>query len=225
MVRMVSTLLFGDGVAAKFVSHHGKHPVPKRILNARPNAFEQRQCNDRAWHIGCNGLCHHPAAFTGIRNMGPIPSQRGILSESLRGEIQQPGTNNTSVTPDLGNLRQIQFEGLVLFKQRKTFRIGLHQSVFDSVVDHLRKMSGAHRTDMSPATIACRSERFKQRLKPLHDGCITTDHQAVTFRQSPDPATGSDVDEMNSGFLNSSSALNGVAESWNSLHQSKYHRL
>ena len=88
----------------------------------------------------------------------------GILRQRHRGEIEQPGADDAAAPPDLGDVRQVELEALVLrqlFGGRaaqdvEAFGIGLHQAVLDAVVDHLDEMAGAARAAMHVAALDAR---------------------------------------------------------------------
>src|SRR5882762_11125024 len=94
----------------------------------------------------------------------------------------------------------------------EALRIGLHQPVFDAVVDHLDEMAGATRPAMQVALPGarvaplamrrCRNialpgrQRAKDRIEPLDHGLLAANHQAITAFEPPDPATGADIEVM-----------------------------
>src|SRR5712671_7900768 len=90
---------------------------------------------------------------------------------------------------------QVELEFLFVFEHRKAFRIGLHQTVLDPVMDHLGEMTRAARADMAPAALAARRKRRENRPEPRNGRLIAADHEAVTVFQSPHSTAGSDIDE------------------------------
>src|SRR3569833_4034539 len=83
------------------------------------------------------------------------------MRECRRGEIEQPGGNDTPAPPDLGDIGQIEIEAVGggqllaarILQDVETFGIGLHQAIFDAVVDHLYKMTGSDGTCMDVAAL------------------------------------------------------------------------
>ena len=55
--------------------------------------------------------------------------------------------------PDFGDLVQIQIHFGFAVHQLKPLSIGLHQAIFDAIVNHLDEVACAAGTDMSPTTI------------------------------------------------------------------------
>src|SRR3546814_17134953 len=84
-----------------------------------------------------------------------VPSQR-------RGrEVEQPGRDHAAAPPYFGDIGKVDVEALS-FRQLvrrpalehvEPFSIGLHQTVFDAVVDHLDEMARAGRTDVDVALL------------------------------------------------------------------------
>lgn len=116
-------------------------------------------------------------------------------------QIQQPRTHHAAIAPDFGNLVQIQRKiGLVLH-QREAFRIGLHHSVFDAVVDHLGEVACTARANPSPALVRRRRERCQDRMQPRHRRFVATHHQAIAFLQTPDATAGAAIDKRDATGL------------------------
>src|SRR5262249_57032726 len=88
-------------------------------------------------------------------------------------------------------------------------RIGGHDAVLDSVVDHLDEVTGAVRTAVQVAEfggaadlLASRRtrdvtragrQRLEDRIEVAHSDLRSADHHAVAALQAPDAAAGSDV--------------------------------
>src|SRR4051794_21539308 len=86
----------------------------------------------------------------------------------------------------------------------ESLRIGLHQPVFDAVVNHLYEMSGAVRAGVDVALRrpritsvpmrrrrdlpSPRGERTEDRIEPLDPLLVTADHQAVAALEPPHAA-------------------------------------
>src|SRR5260370_34357272 len=91
----------------------------------------------------------------------------------------------------------------------KSFGIGLHQAVFDAVMDHLDEMPGADRAGMDIALLDpgiaslaprgardiadARRERGENRVEPVDHGLVAADHHAIAALDAPDAASGADV--------------------------------
>src|ERR1043165_8362405 len=98
----------------------------------------------------------------------------------------------------------------------EALRIGLHQPVFDAVVDHLHEMAGAARPGMDVALPGPRiaalpgrrrrnvaragHERAEYRIEPLHHGFLAADHQAVAALQPPHAAARADIEIMDAAL-------------------------
>ena len=81
------------------------------------------------------------SALAGIVDIGGDAFHGGIFVQRLRGEIQQPRAHHAAITPDLGDLVQVETELLLVLQDGKAFGIGLHQPVFDAVVNHFAKVT------------------------------------------------------------------------------------
>ena len=108
------------------------------------------------------------------------------------------------------------------FRISKPSAIGLHQPVFDAVVDHLDEMPGAVRPGMEVALpgariaplamrrwrdVACpRRERAEDRIEPLDDRLLAADHQAIAALQPPHAAAGADIEIMDAALRCSAAA-------------------
>src|SRR5439155_20425887 len=99
-------------------------------------------------------------------------------------------------------LRQVFRVGVV--KNVKAFRVGLHQTILDSVVNHLDEMTGARWAAMkialfdgatgffssgrAPDVTASRRERSENRIEMTNGFFRAANHHAVTTLQAPDAA-------------------------------------
>ena len=92
------------------------------------------------------------------------------------------------------NFSQIELE-LGGFQHLEAFAIRLQHAVLDAVVNHFNEMSCAAGADVSKAIL--RRQRLENRLELVDDRFFATDHQTVTFLQTPDTAAGAGVDEVN----------------------------
>src|SRR6185312_8492722 len=99
-----------------------------------------------------------------------------------------------------------------VFQDVKTFGIGLHQAVFDAVMDHLDEMAGPDRTGMEIAALDTGialvtpgsprdvtgpwCQACEDRIEPIDGGLVAADHHAIAALQPPDTARGADVEIM-----------------------------
>src|SRR5581483_6986638 len=99
----------------------------------------------------------------------------------------------------------------------ETFGIGLHQAIFDAVVDHLDEVSGADRAGMDVALLdsgvaafamlraryvaGAGRKRLEDRIEPVDDGLLAADHHAIAALDAPDAARGADVEIMDATRL------------------------
>src|SRR6476660_7425043 len=91
-------------------------------------------------------------------------------------------------------LRQI--EAIVAFgHQLESFRIGLHQTVLDAVMDHFYVMACAVRPDMRPSR--WRRERFESGSQSFDRRLVSADHQAIADLQSPHAPARTGIDILN----------------------------
>src|SRR6187402_1197360 len=99
----------------------------------------------------------------------------------------------------------------------EAFGIGLHQAVFDAVVDHLDEMPGADRAGMDVALLdagiapltslrawnvaGAGRERGEDRIEPIDHLFLAADHHAIATVEAPDSAGGADVDIVDAALL------------------------
>src|SRR5258707_7920917 len=87
-----------------------------------------------------------------------------IFGEGWRGEVGQPGRDHAAAPPSFGNVGDIEIEAMFRREPRDTgvledvesLRIGLHQAVFDAVVDHLDEVAGTDGTGVDIALLDAR---------------------------------------------------------------------
>src|SRR5712692_4267552 len=112
-----------------------------------------------------------------------------------------------------------------MMKNVKALRIGLHQAVFDSVVDHLDEMARARGTTMKIAVFdralnfvtprrarnvaGARRQSFENWIKAPNRFLRPADHHAIATLQSPDAPARADVDVIDS-FLPQGDGAPGV---------------
>ena len=121
---------------------------------------------------------------------------------------------------------------LAFLQNVEALGIGLHQAVFDAVVDHLDEVAGADRAGMDIALLDARiaavapgrarniadarRQRREDRVEPIDDRLVAADHHAIAALDAPDAAAGADVDVVDARCLQRLAAadvvlLEGVA--------------
>src|SRR5438270_10675973 len=94
-------------VSTEFLSHRAQNLFGEGVLLARTEA----DVESRSEHIGGNSFIQSgidgPAAFAGILHEAGVIGERWILRQRHRREIEQPGGNHASATPNFGNVGQI----------------------------------------------------------------------------------------------------------------------
>ncbi len=163
-----------------------------------------------------------PAALPRIVDEARIARQLGVFRQRHRGQVEEPGADDAAAAPDLGDVRQIDAKALI-GRQRggggaaqdvEALRIGLHQAVFDAVMDHLDKAAGAARAamhiaarDAGVASLAAggnrngsraRRQGGEDRIEMIDHVFVATDHHAVAALEAPDAAAGAAIDIVNS---------------------------
>ncbi len=122
------------------------------ILTA-DEARHKRQRDDGRGNVEVDGFLYGPASLTAIGDPALNVAQGGICFQGPGGQIQEPGTNDTAVAPDFGNLMAVQGKLLFSAQDFEALGISLHQAVLNAVVDHLDEMPGAGWANVSPALI------------------------------------------------------------------------
>src|SRR5690606_30944329 len=120
-----------------------------------------------------------------------------VLAQSLSSEVQQPRAHDAAITPDFGDLGDIEVQFRFVLHDFKAFGEGLHHAILNAVVNHLDKVACSAGADMPPAQIRRGREGFKGRAQVSYGFIVAADHEAVTFGQPPDAAAGPHVDKMN----------------------------
>ena len=138
---------------------------PPRLLagRPRPEAFGQRLVDERDRHLLFERLLDRPRPGGAAGDVvGHIAEFATLLAERLLAELQQPRSDDCAVVPRPGDSLQIEVVP-ALGQQLEPLAVGLHQRVFDAVVDHLHvvaRAAGAH------PVVAGRSRRHR-----VEDGC------------------------------------------------------
>src|SRR5207245_619358 len=99
----------------------------------------------------------------------------------------------------------------------KTLGVGLHETVLDSVVNHFDEMTRARWSAMQEAQLCGGFQRLttgrsrnvshpwrqccKDRFQSFHRGAVTADHQAVAPLDAPQSPARTDIDVIDSCFL------------------------
>src|ERR1700761_939676 len=108
----------------------------------------------------------------------------------------------------------------------ETLGIGLHQAIFDAVVDHLDEVSGADRSGvdvalLDPAITAlaprgardvadARRQRREDRVEAIDLRLVAADHHAIAALNAPDAAGGADIDVMDATLFQGLAAAHVV---------------
>ena len=100
--------------------------------------------------------------------------------------------------PRFGDGQQVQIKIVLLgLQQLKPFGVGLHQTVFHAVVNHLGEMTGAGRAHSTVPAVGSRRQCLEDGLQPAEDRLIPAHHQGISFGQSPDATAGSRIEQVN----------------------------
>src|SRR5450432_3540250 len=108
----------------------------------------------------------------------------------------------------------------------ETLGIGLHQAIFNAVMDHLDEMPGADGAwmdvtllDAGVAALAARRARDvadprrqtgEDRIEPVDHRLVAADHHAIAALDAPDAARGADIDIVDAAFLQRRAAADVV---------------
>src|SRR5687767_1325003 len=151
-------------MTAEAVAHGGEKLVGIAVSLARAEpgieGGGENGCRNRL----LDGRHETPAPFARVFDIARESFKGAILAEGERYEIEQPGVYDAAVTPDLGDVREIEIEPLLgrqlfrcgLVQNVETFRISLHQPIFDAIVNHLDEMTGAGRSAIDIALLGSR---------------------------------------------------------------------
>src|SRR5690242_10677140 len=212
-------------VTAETGAHRGENLFGKGMFLARAKACKQCRGEDLRRHRLVDGGIDGPAALARILDKPGIGRKRLIFGKRRSGEIKQPGRDHAAAPPYLRDVSNVEIEAM-LRRQRlyvgvlqdiESFGIGLHQPVFDAIVNHLDEMSRAHRPGMEitlldarVAALASRGarnvaepgrKRREDRVQAIDYLLVAADHHAIAALKSPDPARGADIDIVDAVFL------------------------
>src|SRR6185312_1527583 len=220
----------------ELLPHCRQHFLSKRVLLARAEAHEQRRREHVHRDRFVDGRLDRPAALAGVLHEARIFGQRGILHQRHRGEIEQPRTDDAAPPPDLGYVSKVQIILLIFRELRliriaedvETFGVGLHDAVFNSVMNHLHEVASAGRPTVNVAVFrsagdlltagsawnlaAARGESFENGIELVEGFFRAADHHAVAAFQAPDSAAGADVYVVNALVFKELRATNVVFE-------------
>src|SRR6202035_3908169 len=123
--------------------------------------------------------------------------------------------------PNLGNIRHIQREALILgqilrvlvTQDVEALGVGLHQSILDAVMNHLDEVPGAGRASVNVAALDAGiafpearrardiaqpgSERREDRIEVFHSLLRAANHHAIAALDAPDAAGRAAIDVAN----------------------------
>ena len=130
----------------------------------------------------------------------------------------EPGADEAAAPPNLGHVGEVEVEALVLgqfgrvllLEDVETLGIGLHEPVFDAVVDHLDEMARPGRAGVDVAFLGPVVGQVLAAARPVHvapagrqgledrvevvDGLLgAADHHAIAAFKPPNAARGADV--------------------------------
>jgi hypothetical protein len=129
-------------VPAELVAERREDLRAVGIVLARAEPGEERERDDRRRDVAVDRLLDGPAALPGIGHPALEVREVRVLRERPFGQFEQPRTDDRTVVPDPGDAREVE---LVVARMHdlEAFGIGLHEPVFDPVVDHLHVMACA----------------------------------------------------------------------------------
>src|SRR5439155_25553968 len=117
-----------DRVSAELIAQRGEEAAGKGIVLARAVPREQGRRDRWKRHATIDGLLHRPAAFARVLDVRVEARQIGILRERAGGQIQQPGSDDAGVPPQIGDRREIDLV-VALLEQFEALGVRLHQAV------------------------------------------------------------------------------------------------
>src|ERR1700682_4084550 len=94
-----------DGVAPKFVSQGCLDLGAEGLLLAGGDALQERQGDDRGWHVLVDGRLHRPAALAAVLDVAADAGETGIFLQSVVQELEQPRAHHAAGAPDAGDFR------------------------------------------------------------------------------------------------------------------------
>src|SRR5207302_5043618 len=126
-----------------------------------------------------------PPSFACVLHPAFDSRKVGVLGETARDQVEQPGADHAARPPRLGDGAHVHArEVLRHLHDLEAFRVGLHQAVLDAVMDHLHEVTRAFRPGVDQSAIV-RREVLEQREAVVVDLLLGTDHEAVAVLQAP----------------------------------------
>src|SRR5207237_1206712 len=179
---------------AELVAQRGVDLRRKRLVLTRREPREERSRDHGNGNVFGNRLGDRPAALAGVLDVAADAREVGaaVLEGSVQ-ELEEPRADNRPVTPDAGDLVQVELE-LGAAHDLEPLRVRLHEAVLDPVVDHLHEVASTGRTDVRVPVLGC--ERPEERLEPSDRLGVASRHQAVADLEAPDASGDADVDEV-----------------------------
>src|SRR6476620_6349357 len=192
VVATIRPLLGLDFVAAELVAERGEHLGAVRIVLARPEAGQQRERDDRRRDVVVDRLLDGPAALPGIGDEPLDVLEVGAVRlERTCGQLEQPRADDRALHPQVRDAGEIELV-VARVQDLEALGVGLHQAVFDAVVDHLHVMACAGTADMQ--VTARWRQGGKDRDERIDRVGVATDHQAIADLEAPDPARCAGID-------------------------------
>src|SRR6266404_251053 len=223
-------------VSAKLLPHGGENLFRESVFLARPKTYEQCGRENIHRHGFVNRGFDCPSAFAGVLNEPAVFGKCGTVCQRHGREVQQPGADDTPAPPDFGDVGQVQIVLLIfgefrlvrVAKNIEAFRIGLHDSVLDSVMHHFHKVAGARGAAIDVTffsgtrqffasrstgnVAAAGGQSLKDGIELLNDFLWATEHHAIAAFQPPDTSAGSDVHVVNTFIAKHLGSANVVFE-------------
>ena len=95
-------------MATEGVAHGGKHFSGKLRFAARREALEQRGGQNRGRNARFDCSLERPAPLAGIRDPAIVAFQMRVFLKRFRRQVEQPGADDRTVPPDLGDGWEIE---------------------------------------------------------------------------------------------------------------------
>ncbi len=100
-------------MAAEAGAHGGKDLLAEGVVDARAKSGEQCRGQHLGRRRGLDGGIDRPAALARIRDVARIGGEFLIGGQRLGGQVEQPGGDDRTAAPDLGDLGNLEVEAIV----------------------------------------------------------------------------------------------------------------
>ena len=88
----------------ELISHRRQDLRSVALRLPTDEAHEKRGGDDRCRHVEIDGFGHGPAPLTAVRHSTFDTAEAGVLFESVGRQVQEPGSHDAAVAPELGDL-------------------------------------------------------------------------------------------------------------------------